>query len=895
MSGDSFVNQNLQILLRTKSTIGVILGLILLAGACSTEKNTVFTRAYHNLTAHYNVFFNGQQSYIKGVEHVRENIQDNYTTLLPVFKASKSNVPSAVNSRMDKAIKKSVKLVKTHSIKAKPKRKRNRLLGKIDPLDDYIEKRRDKFRDRTEYCDWVDDAYLLMGKAHYYKHDYTGAINALKILEREHKYSNLQKKGWLWQAKSYLDMGYMDDAKIYIDKLNNADELSTNLKKEYHLALAAYHIKKDAYNKAFTQLKEAIEYIGKNREKARYHYLMAQISERIQKPELAMEYYEKVISENPPYEMAFNAKISQALAFKGGRASKSIKQDLKDMIKDEKNKEYLDQIYYALANIEKQEGNAKQALDYYKKAARKSPGGSSQKGLIYLALGDIHYNRQNYETSAAYYDSTMTYISDNYANYEQIKQKAMNLGKLARNIKIVKREDSLQKVAQMPEKERMKLINNLIDEEKRRQEQEKRQRQNPGGSRNNFNQSYSSMDERLPGRQNSGGGFYFYNQNMIGRGITEFEKKWGTRKLEDHWRRRNKSAVSTDFEDELSADDEKGGDKLIPEYYKQNLPTNDSLREISEKRKREALYQAGVIYKEKIEDLDAAANAFKRLAKEYSNSSHELEALYQLYQIAALRNNPSAKSNYKNLIVNNFPKSQYAKILSDPDYLKKQKSQKDRIEALYEKAFELYRSENYTASIDQCREVMNEYADAPLIPQFLLLKATNYAELGNENKYRQSLEQIITEHPSSEERQVAEEKLNALEKTRERIAHQQKQIYQKSDITHYVAITFNPQKTDVNQLRFDLLSFNLDFYEDKDFEIQITELYKGTKVLLIKSLKNIEEANAYFEKLKNNTEQYLKASTDYQAFLITTNNYKTLKTDKDMERYLKFFKKTYNF
>lgn len=877
-------------------TIPLIVLFIFLAGACSTEKNTVLTRAYHNLTAHYNVYFNGAQSFKKGTKRVRENISDNYTTLLPVFKATKEEVPSAVGAHMDKAIKKSVKLIKTHSIKVKPKRKSG-WLSNIGFIADYREQRREEFRGRNEYCDWVDDAYLLMGKAHYYKHDFTGAINALKILERNHKYSDLQERGYLWQAKCYLEMEYYDDAKIYIDKLSEASDLPQDLKVEYHKAYASYYIQKEQYNKALTELEEGLGEVRRKRDKARHHYLMAQLSQRIGNSATALDYYARVIEENPPYEMAFQAKINQALAFKGGKRSEAIKQDLRAMLKDEKNKEYLDQIYYALANIEKQEGDTRQALAYFKKAAQEGPPGSSRKGMIYLELGDMYYKKEEYQTSAAYYDTTMNFLSDQYANYEQIRAKAESLGELARNLQVASREDSLQHVAQLPEKEQMRIINNLIDQEKRKQEAQKRAGQNARtGSGSMYNQGYNDRDQMLTSQpRSSGNKFYFYNRSMVGRGITEFEKRWGSRELEDHWRRSNKSATAASFgEQQEEQQNQKQGDKLTAEYYKQDLPVTDSMMQVSEERRMEAIYRAGIIYKDQIEDLDAAREMFQKLLGEYANTSYELEALYELYKLADLQGNDSEKRRFKQEILDKYPESQYAKILSDPDYLKRQREQEDKVQALYEQAFTEYRQGNFFTSAELCKQGEQEYPDAPLIPQFLLLKAMNYAEMGDSRNYRQTLERIVEKYPNSNQKTTAEEKLKALEETEKRIAHRQKQIYNYSTGKHFLAVAFRPTETDVSQLRFDILSFNLDHYEQQEMEVEIEELVASRKVLLVKTLQDLSMAQAYYSKLQNNKADYLKASSDYEAFLISTANYNTLKKDKNLSRYLEFFKKNYN-
>ena len=867
---------------------------LMLAVGCSTEKNTFITRAYHNLTAHYNVYFNGEQNYEKTLKQLNENLEEDYTLLLPIFKGSADKVPSMLGSSMDKTIKKTVKLVKLHSITVPPKRRNNFLTSGNGPLQRVITERRKELRSKNEYCKWVDDAYLLMGKAHYYKHDFMGAVNAFKLLLRKHNTTELSDNAWYWLSKNYIELENYDNAKIYLNKLEEAQDLSKKLKAGYNLAYADYYVRREEYNSAVQKLGNAVQYVRDNRKIARYHYILAQLNQKIENYSLAFEHYGTVIDQNPPYEMAFNAKINRALSFEGKGQATSIEQELLEMSRDAKNEEYLDRIYYALAKIAREQNNIKKAEKYYTRAADNIHGRSSQAALIYLDLGDIAFDNKNYEASAAYYDSTMNSLTQDHENYDKIYSKAKNLTELVNNLRTYQRQDSLQKVAQMPSAKRKRLISNIIREKKREKKQQR------SASRSNrssgFPRQNNTLQQNKPGVSSSSGNkWYFYNPSMVNRGISEFKSRWGERELEDNWRRsnRNKSTSLAQNSMEEESQNTKSGDKTSMEYYRKELPLTDSAMRASKNKEMEAVYNAGEVYRDKIGDIEKAKEMFHLLIDNFSNTEYELEGLYQLYQIAEQNNNSSQAAEYKRKITSKYPDSRYAKILSDPQYVENLKNQRKKISNVYSRAFTQYKNQAYQDALKKIQSAVKNYPDDPLISRFLLLKAMVHAERGEQTKYRSTLETIITDYPKSDVKETAQKKLNAYKKHREEIAKKREKLYNNSSGEHLLAIVFNPTEVKLEQFRFDVLSFNIDFYENKDLDINISDFNKKQKSLAVTSFNNLTEAREYYHKLLNNKDEYLKSVNDYNLVLISPENYKTLKEDKNIDRYLEFFNKNY--
>ena len=211
---------------------------------------------------------------------------------------------------------------------------------------------------------------------------------------------------------------------------------------------------------------------------------------------------------------------------------------LQKMARDEKNAEFLDQIYYAMGNIEQSNGNMEKAIEYYKLSAQKSQRNNYQKGISYLVLADYYFARPSYTVSQAYYDSAYNALDPDFPGYRELEIKTQNLNKLVENLNIVVVEDSLQRLAAMTPRERDAVIAAQIrkvrdDEERlRREEQEGRDR---------FAQFQQTQRGRVPDTQ--GGAWYFYNQSSLSYGLSEFQMRWGRRRLEDNWRRSNKREV----------------------------------------------------------------------------------------------------------------------------------------------------------------------------------------------------------------------------------------------------------------------------------------------------------------------------------------------------------------
>ncbi len=856
-----------------KKTYFIILSIFLIAGfSCSTEKNTPITRTYHNITAHYNVYFNGQESFKAANKKIDEQYKDDFTQLLPVFKYSEDEAAQLVSSDMERTLSKMGKTIAVHSITVKPKIK-----GDLTPKDK-------AFLKKNEYCKWIDDAYLLMGKANLYKKEYSKALRSFRRILNLYKTENTRFEAELWIAKVYIEQEKYKDAFNYLSELENDVRHPKNLDKQINLSFTAYYIAKEDYENAIIRLKKAIELTKKRKKKGRLYYLLAQLEHLNGNNNMASEYFKKVTKISRNYDMTFSAKIMRATVFAKGQNSEEIKKQLRKMLKDEKNEEYKDQIYYALATIEQKEGNINEALKNYKKSAQVSVANYNQKAISFLAIADIYFERKDFLNAGQYYDSTMQYLNTDYNNYNQISKKAENTGMLVQYLGEVQRQDSLQRVAKMPKKKRLALIDSIIQEVIA---EEKRQQQ----MMNNTNY-YDPLDFNNQNQnQQQGGKWYMYNPVLISRGQNEFKKKWGKRKLEDNWRRKNKSVINPENTNENTEvkDSTKVTDKKTREYYLQNLPLNDSLMKISDSIIMVSLFNGAEVYERRFNENKSAIKTYEKLISQYPNNNFKLETYYRLYNLYNETGNNNKADYYKKLIISKYPKSKYAKILQDPNYLDKLLETEKKALKLYDKTLKKYQNFNYRQTINLANKGISEYPESQAYPNFLFLKAKSYGSLNQKDSLKHYLTIIVDNFPKTDIGILSNDILNLMNDSRYNY-----DIYKHIPEQKHFFVVVIDDKENNTAFRFKLKTQAELFTNTKKFSIANENFDTENSLVTVKTFDDEKEAqDFYYSILESDVFKNIEQEK-YYTFFISKSNYEKFLNDKILEKYRMFFNKTYS-
>jgi tetratricopeptide (TPR) repeat protein len=860
---------------------------------CSVEKNTGTTRFYHGLTARYNIYFNGYESFKVGIEKINKGYLDNYSEMLRVFENSDPSTVSLCSSDMERAIQKASKLISLKSITARPEFDSKKELSENEKA----------LLEQKEFNEWVDDSYFLIGRSRFYKHEFDEAAAVFSYCIAEANDEEIRTESAVWLARINCESGTYLVANRLLSEIEITSDSPRSFKALYYTTLADMHIKQKNYQDAIDPLSKSLKLISGKRAKYRLTYLLAQLNEKTGNSEKAIALYREVVKMNPPYEVEFNARINIAGVFdiNSGNPDEIIK-ELNRMLKDSKNKDFQDQIYYALGNLMKKEGKMEEALQYYIKSASTSSVNQNQKGKSYLALADYYYNVPKYMKAGKYYDSTIYFIDQNYPDYNSLKIKSQNLNSLVEHLNVIQAEDSLQKVAAMPENERDALIAGIIGEITKA---ESEGRTSEYADRSNIGQYYEN-ERRFQDNIAQEGKWYFYNQTALSFGRTEFRRRWGQRRLEDNWRRSNRVIVS--IQQASAGQGENGGQKSDsaeaivdykkPEFYLKNLPLNDSLLALSNEKIANAYFNAGRVFLEKISDKQKAAEAFETLLSRFPDSDLVPEALYELYKLYKEGNNQKAEISRQRLL-EKYPDSEFSKIISDPEYYNKKMAEIRMSEKRYEDAYNLFSVENFTESIALCDSAIKNYPGDNLVPKFMLLRAYSVARISDERTFKEELEHIIKEWPETNEGKKAAE-INAYlnQKLPELKIEEDKAIAAELYVADTMAlysfyIIIMDKSINTNQASFDVISYNIDNFTNKSYSTQGFLVDNKYVRIIVSGFSDNSQAWEYYKSFK--AEKVIRNTSGAQimTFLINSNNAEKLEKDKNPERYYLFFNENY--
>lgn len=867
----------------------------MIVASCSVEKNTSLSRNYHHLVSHYNIYFNGEESYKKGIEKARSSVMNDYNQVLPIFLFGDEAVNQAVSADMKRAIDKATKVITFHSITAKPRVKE----GDQSPRDK-------AFFEKKEYNKWVDDSYLLMGRAYMYQGEYFMAAETFKHILVTFPQEPVRYLAMTWLVRAYIMIGEMREAERILVSLADATDFPEDYLKEYYTTRAHFHMEREEYGKAAENLAASLEQKGVDKEeRIRYTYILAQLYEEAGENELALENYRQVTRFNPPYEMAFNARVSMAEVFEsGGAGSADLRKLLTKMLRDSKNKEYLDQIYFALGNISFEEGEMEKAIEYYQLSVSTSLQNRYQKGYSSLTLAKIYYEEPDYKLSAAYYDSAVSFLDRDYPGYEGLSTLSASLSELVYHIQTYELEDSLQMLAQLPEEQRLRIIDGIIDEV-RQQEEEVRLAEQQARQDMAFNQS---MMYNNPGSTGggSGGKWYFYNLNAKSFGQPEFRMKWGERRLEDHWRRKNKQTVSEPSAGTVAEGDSVNGgaqifDNKSREFYLANIPLTDSAMEQSHIRLENALFNAGAIYREKLLDYEESAKVFKELLATYPDSEYRPAVLYYLYDLSNITQNTGDANRYRSELVSGHPETHYAKLLNNPNYIQELEAEEQKVVRYYENVYEKYGNKEYASVIEDATRGIEQFPGDPLVPKFKYIRALAVGAMEGKEPMKTELDSLIAHHPGAEESRAAQEIIDymyvAFPVIREADqAREAEAIYTGYDAgqEHLFLVALRTGEN-INQVSFDLLNYNLDHFNQYDLQIDRLAVQDGYNILVVRSFINADGASRYREIIRENVDRILAGipADNYRIMIISVENYRILTEEKEVNPYYQFYRRHY--
>lgn len=851
--------------------------LVAVFAGCSNTKNTASRRAFHNLTSHYNVYFNAREYYNEGVQKIETDLQCDYTEILPVFKVDAPGAADMARGDMESCIQKCGKNILTHSITAKPKKHYGR--GGMDQSE--LE-----FYNKPDFCKWIDDTYLLMGKANYVAADYDRAESSFRLVTTRFKHEPAKFEAQMWLAKTMSAQKNYTEALEIINKLNADKRHPKKLDRGILMTYADIYIAVRQYDEALEALKKAVEITKNKNKRAWLVYIMGDINRRCGNYNEARQNYLDVIKINPDYATVFNAKINLATVFEQDADVDKIISDLQKLARDENNAEYKDQIYYAIAEVYRRSGNIDRALDYYKLSAHESRTNDIQKAKSYLASANIYFDRHDYINAQKYYDSTMSYLPKTYSDYDEISQKSENLSLLTGYINQANYQDSIQRVAKMPENRRNQIVTQIIAQVAAEEAAANQPQQYYGGGDNSYGVQYTGQD----GNPNFAGKWYLYNTTSLNYGKSEFIKKWGQRRLEDNWRRKNKgSEIFEETEQEATEDTAASAiNNKMPEYYLRNLPMTDSAMTISKNIEADSWFAAADVYYEKMDDPAKAIETLLYLNQK--NPDHYLmpQSLYTLYKLYNYQGEKSLAEYTKTQLISNYPESGYAKILGDPNYQRNVQARKDSALSVYNNALNSFQNGMYQNCILLCTNAETKYADLKIAENFYYLEARAHGRMQNIPAMRSVLETFVKRFPKSDLNEAAQNKLSSLNSGRFDI--------QRFDTlytaAHYFVLAFKTDNPAAGQTEYLVQKYCAD-NNFMEYDVSSRDFTDGFKFVVVSSFANKNTAVDFYRQFVTANYKSLELETDFIPFVINRTNYALVQSQTDMEAYVNFFKLKY--
>ncbi len=901
--------------------INIFTGVILLLMvACSTEKNTLINRTYHSTTAKYNGLFNANELLNQAMKSYQNNLKEDYYDILPITPLPNEEEVMGMYPAIDTAISKCTKVISNHSM----------------PSVENLSKKKE------ENNRWIDENWLAIGRASYYRRDYDGAIKNFEFIRKFFAKDPANYEATLWIAKSQIEIKDYSGAQINLDILQLAlEETEANKKSfnwkfwekekseegkkmtktakkrakkakkkqkeqdkedekaefpesirlEYEKTKAKLSLIKKEDEEAIKSLEEALKVAKKSADKGRIHFVLAQINSRSGSREKAKYHYTKVLKYNVPFEMNFNARINRA--FMGG--DDKIKKQLNKMLRDEKNAEFKDQIYYALADISLQEGKKDNGIQLLHKSAFYSTNNPRQKGKTYERLGDISFVDKNYVKAQKYYDSCSKVIPENYPNAEGIRNKALKLQDLVTAVETALYEDSVQRIAQLSPKEQEKFAENLI--KKMKEEEALNKRREAEKLKELQNQALANQD------QISGNKSYWNNTKTRASGYEEFRKQWGPRENEDNWRRTDKIVLvqfsPEDKNDSIPKANTKVEEKdtLSVESLLANLPFGDSAIAASNVRLLTALYDAGIIYKDQLNENKMAADQFEKVLARNVKSDFNLMSAYQLYLIYE-KTDASKSEVHKNYILANYPNSDYANYLRDPDFFVKRKEREKLNEQDYITILDRYNRGLYYPVIIRADEVIDGEKENVYRSKYMLLKALAMGQLSEDKQgLIPVLEMVVAEYPGTPEETKAKEMMGIIKNGYSAnipADFSKSNLYTYKEDDEYWIVVFPGEKESKNigLAKSNVNDFNKEFFGRNKLTTDSKIFGNDQSVIVVKTFTKEADGTTYMNKFKK-TKKYLGEMQNAKVIFISKDNLKILFETKKLEEYETFYLEFY--
>lgn len=908
-------------ILRISAAASLVAVLLLCVCGCSTKKNTAASRNWQAFTTRYNVYFNGSEHFKETLKEMEASYEDDYTRTVMMHPAeAKANTKLPQPSGdFKRTIEKMQKAIQLHSIKKKPAKKSG-------------SKKEKEFRARDEFNPFLHNAWMMMGKSQFLGGDFLGAAATFFYISKHFTWlPQVVTEAQLWEAWSYAAMDWQYEAENVLQKIDKRRLDTRQLTHLYDVVMADLSVRTGKLEEAVPYLQRAAAG-SRGTQRNRQYFLLGQVYTRLGKKKEAYQAFSKAGSgAATPYRTKFNARIKQSEVFTGSNIRGEVNA-LKGMTRYERNKEYLDQIYYAIGNLYLSRKDTVKAIENYRLAVEKSTRGGIDKALAQLALGGIYFTLGDYVKAQPLYSEAIPQLNDNYPDYKLLQRRSDVLDELSVYAGNVHLQDSLLTLSKMTPEEQLAACQRLVDELKKREkeaeEAAKREEylaeQQANGSQNN------SANAAKTYTMNTDKSWYFYNTQAKNTGKTEFQRRWGARKLEDDWRRRNKNTFSFD---DFAEDDEAVADSLANlspeeraandsiaaandphnvEYYMAQIPKTPEEVQTCNDIVQEGLYNMGVILKDKLEDYPAARTEFDELEERYPDNIYRLDVYYNMYLMAVRDDDKSAADKWRYKILSDFPDSPYGKAMTDPNYFNNLRRMHLRQEEMYAETYQAYLDNDNRKVRRMAEQMADEFPLSELLPKFVFLDALTYVTDGDTENFRAKLQELLQRWPDTDMTELASGMMRNLKKgmtikggqpntrgmfwdTRLTSGGDDEQatgadgqpanFERDPNSPQYLVLAFPRDNINANQLLYEVARFNFSTFTTQDFDLE-QMAFGNVGLLIIKGFRNVRQLEHYRSVMAKSD---LELPEEIRPIMISRPNFELLlREGRSFDEYFKF-------
>ena len=908
-----------------------VVALVALLASCSTEKNTSRSRWWHSFNARYNTYYNGSVAYIDASLEKENGNKDNFTEMIPMYTVGNKKSRELGKANYDKAIEKCEKAIKLHSITKRPEWTKSRRKTERD-----IE-----WLSRKEYNPFLWKAWMLMGRSQFYQGAFDEAASTFSYMCRLYATQPaIYGRARAWLAKSYIEQDWLYDAEDVIRNMQR-DSIHWRAQKEWDFTYADYYIHTGDYDKAIPYLKKSIDHEMRKKQKARLCFLLGQLYAATGKNVEAYKAFKSVVRKNPPYELEFNARIAMTEVMGASQAKKMVGK-LKRMAASDKNKDYLDQVYYAIGNIYLAQKDTMKAISNYEKGNKKATRSGIEKGVLLMKLGDLYWQQEKFSDAQRCYGEAIGLLDKDRKDYEQLSARSKVLDELVPYTDAIHLQDSLQALAKMSEKDRNAAIDRVIAELKRQEKEQKRleneknaqqtmQRNGAMGNRNNTNRNNTAQTQQN-NRQNAV--WYFYNAMAVQQGKQAFEKLWGKRENTDNWQRVNKTVVGnlngdadmelTEEQKDSIAKAEQAQDSLEQlkdsaqndphkrEYYLVQIPFTEDQVATSNLTIMDGLYNSGVIFKDKLDNLDLSKKQFTRLETQYPDFEQKADMYYHLFLLYSRLGQHNVAAGYVEKLKAEYPENQWTILLTDP-YFKENAQFGVHIEdSLYAATYEAFKADRLSeakanAQISATRFPLGENRD-----KFLFIGGLAKLNDGDSKGCVDDMKAVVEKFPQSKLAEMAGMIVNGVNAGKPLhgarfdlgdVWTRRTAVLADSDSinaktfdaernTEFVfMLAYVPDSVDENKLLYQMAKVNFTHYVVRNFDLAIEDA-NGLRRMVVRGFRNYDEALQYARGLAEQAglQQLLSGC---KAIVISDKNLPLLGTNFSYADYQNFYDKNF--